>query len=145
MASPRSEAVATRPTFRRTSSRVRARTQTRYLFSRCPRWGPDPGCTWSIDGTSGRSVGRPSKRHLVDGHRTACRPPLHPADGMADSHPTASRLLRPSVGWRTAAPSAGRGGGRPAGRTPPPGPSTRGSRQKPSAKVRPPSQNFGGP
>jgi hypothetical protein len=66
------------------------------------------------DGTSGRPVGRPSGQHLVDGHRTACRPPLHPADGMADGHPTASRPLRPSVGWQTAAPSAGRGGGRPA-------------------------------
>jgi hypothetical protein len=48
-ASPRSEAVATRPTFRRTSSRVRARTPIRCLFSRCPRWGPDPECTWSIE------------------------------------------------------------------------------------------------
>jgi hypothetical protein len=48
-ASPRSEAVATRPTFRRTSSRVRAWTQTRCLFSRYPRWDPDPGCTWSIE------------------------------------------------------------------------------------------------
>jgi hypothetical protein len=60
------------------------------------------------DGTSGRPVGRPSGRHLVDGHRTTCRPPLHPADGMADGHPTASHPLRPSVGWRMAAPSAGR-------------------------------------
>jgi hypothetical protein len=48
-ASPLLEAVATRPTFRRTSSRVKARTQIRCLFSRCPRWGPDPGCTWSIE------------------------------------------------------------------------------------------------
>jgi hypothetical protein len=88
------------------------------------------------DGTSERPVGRPSGRHLVDGHRTTCRPPLHPADG----HPIASRPLRLSVAWRTAAPSAGRGGGRPAGRTawrtPPLGPSARG---------RPPSRNFGGP
>jgi hypothetical protein len=40
-ASPCLEAVATGPSFRRTSFRVRARTRTRYLFSRCPRWGPD--------------------------------------------------------------------------------------------------------
>jgi hypothetical protein len=32
-----------------TSSRVRAQTQRRCLYSRCPRWGPDPGCTWSIE------------------------------------------------------------------------------------------------
>jgi hypothetical protein len=67
---------------------------------------------------SGRPVGRPSGQHLVDGHRTACRTPLHPVDGIADGHPTAGRPLRPSVGWQTALPFAGRGGGRPASERP---------------------------
>ena len=47
MASPRLEAVATGPTCRRTSSRDRALTQTKFLFSRCPKWGLDSGFTWS--------------------------------------------------------------------------------------------------
>jgi hypothetical protein len=109
-----------------------------------------------VDGTSGRPVGRPSGQHLVDGHRTACRPPLHPADGMADSHPTASRPLRTSVGWRTAAPADGRADGLADGLADPSawavrqGPSARGRppgavRQKPSARGRPLSRNFGGP
>jgi hypothetical protein len=72
--------------------------------------------------SAGRHGGRPSDR------RTACRPPPHPADGMADGHPTAGRPLRPSAGWRTAAPSAGRGGGRPGGPL----------RQGPSSRGRPP-------
>jgi hypothetical protein len=78
---------------------------------------------------------------------TACRLPPHSADGMADGHPTAGRPLQPSAGWRTAAPSAGRGGCRTAWRTPPPGPSARGRPpgavcQRPSARGRSPSQNF---
>jgi hypothetical protein len=44
---PCSGAVATGPTFKRTSSQDTARIPTRCLFSRCPRWGPDPGWTWS--------------------------------------------------------------------------------------------------
>ena len=44
-----SEAVPIGPMFKRTSSQIRARIPTRCLFSRCPRWGPDPGYTWSIE------------------------------------------------------------------------------------------------
>jgi hypothetical protein len=51
---------------------------------------------------------------------------------MADSHPTAGRPLRPLVGWRTAVPSAGRGGGWPARRT-----AWRTPRPRPSARGRP--------
>ena len=47
MALPCLEAIAIGPLFRRASFRVKAWTRTRCLFSRCPRWGPDPRCTWS--------------------------------------------------------------------------------------------------
>jgi hypothetical protein len=89
------------------------------------------------------SAGRPdASDNPTDVHRTACRPPLYPADGMADGHPTAGRhaVRHPTrrTAWRTATqplvarsdrrldggvrrtatPSAGRGGGRPAGGRP---------------------------
>jgi hypothetical protein len=134
--------VVTRPdvhvSVRRTSGRIRQ-----------PHGRPPDGMP-SATLPGGRHGGRPSDR------RTACRPPPHPADGMADGHPTAGRPLRPSAGWRTAALSAGRGGGRPAGGRPggplrlgcPPGavrqgPSSRGRppgavHQRPSATGRPP-------
>jgi pre-rRNA-processing protein TSR4 len=96
--------------------------------------------TW----TSGRPVGRTSGWTAIGRHggRPSDRQSPAPTVGwMADG-----RSIRWS-GWR----SAGRQtAGRTAWRTPPPGPSARGRppravRQKPSARVRPPSQNFGGP
>jgi hypothetical protein len=67
---------------------------------------------------------------------------------MADGHSTAGRPLRPSVGWRTAASSAGRGGGRPGGR--PGGPLCLGRppwavRHGPSFRSRPPEAVRQGP
>jgi hypothetical protein len=64
---------------RRTSGRVRQ-----------PHGRPPDGMP-SATLPGGRHGGRPSDR------RTACRPPPHPADGMADGHPTTSRPLRPSA------------------------------------------------
>jgi hypothetical protein len=91
------------------------------------------------DGTSGRSVGRPSGRHLVDGHRTAWRTAIRPPIARSDRRLDGGRPRHPPVGV-----AVGRPGGRPSrplrlGR--PPG----AVRQKPSARVRPPSRNFGGP
>jgi hypothetical protein len=100
--------VVTSDVFR--ENHVRRRSSGRPSVRTNVRVGRPPA-----DGMSGQPVGRPSGRHLVDGHQTTCHPPLHPADGMADGHPTAGRPLRSSVGWWTAAPSAGRGGGRPGG------------------------------
>jgi hypothetical protein len=77
---------------------------------------PIPGLSRVRTSTSASAGRSDASDNPTDVRRTACRPPLYLADGMAYSHPTAGRPLRPSVGWRMAAPSAGRGGGRPGGR-----------------------------
>jgi hypothetical protein len=51
------------------------------------------------DGMSGRPVGRPGGRHLVDGRRTAWRTAIRPPVTRSDRRLDGGRPLRPPVGW----------------------------------------------